>query len=254
MQMKTLRSSLNHWSILIVPLLLSFLLFKKKHVTVYLIGDSTMCVYRPGPSHLTGWGMPFADFFDSSVTVKNKAEGGESTRTFIEESLWKQVSDSLISGDYLLIQFGHNDEVPSKESYTNEKDFKANLSRFVIESRNKGAIPVLITPVARRKFDESGKIQDVHLAYSALVRNVALEYQVPFIDLNKKSQRLLQELGPEKSKSLFLGLGTNPYYPKDVEDITHFNELGARKIAEIVLAEIKALKFEWANRIVKPRQ
>ena len=84
--------------------------------------------------------MPFADFFDSSVTVKNKAEGGESTRTFIEENLWKQVSDSLRSGDYLLNQFGHNDEVPSKESYTNEKDFKANLSRFVIESRNKGAI------------------------------------------------------------------------------------------------------------------
>jgi len=213
-----------------------------------------MCEYRPSPSHLTGWGMPFADFFDSSVTIKNKAEGGESTRTFIEENRWKQVADSLRPGNYLLIQFGHNDEVPTKESYTTEKDFKANLTRFIAEARKKGANPVLITPVARRKYNESGNIEDVHVAYSALVRTVALKYKVPLIDLNKKSQLLLQDLGPEKSKSLFLGLGTNPYYPKDQEDITHFTELGARKIAEIVLAELKALKIEWANRMVKPQQ
>ena len=74
------------------------------------------------------------------------------------------------------------------------------------------------------------------------------KYKVPFIDLNKKSQQLLQELGPEKSKLLFLALGENPYYPKDEEDITHFNALGARKIAEIVLAELKALKFKWAEQ------
>ena len=252
--MKNLRLSFKHWTIIIVPLLLSFLLFKKRHITVYLIGDSTMCEYRPSPSHLTGWGMPFADFFDSSVTIKNKAEGGESTRTFIEENRWKQVADSLRPGDYLLIQFGHNDEVPTKESYTTEKDFKANLTRFIAEARKKGANPVLITPVARRKYNESGNIEDVHVAYSALVRTVALKYKVPLIDLNKKSQLLLQDLGPEKSKSLFLGLGTNPYYPKDQEDITHFTELGARKIAEIVLAELKALKIEWANRMVKPQQ
>ena len=240
----------KQWAIIIVPLLLSFLLYKKKHVTVYLIGDSTMAYYRSPQFPIAGWGMPFADFFDSTVTVKNKAEGGESTRTFIEENLWKPVADSLRPGDYVLIQFGHNDEVPSKESYTTEKDFKANLIRFITEARNKRANPVLITPVARRKFDDSGNIQDVHQAYSAIVRNVALEYKVPFIDLNKKSQQLLQELGPEKSKLLFLALGENPYYPKDEEDITHFNALGARKIAEIVLAELKALKLEWANRVV----
>jgi len=212
-----------------------------------------MCVYRPEQSPLAGWGMPFAKFFNSTVTVKNRAEGGESTRTFIEENLWKPVADSLRPGDYLLIQFGHNDEVPSKKSYTTEKDYKANLIRFITEARNKKANPVLITPVARRKFDASGNIQDVHEVYSALVRNVAVEYRVPLIDLNKKSQQLLQELGPEKSKLLFLALGENPYYPKGEEDITHFNALGARKIAEIVLAEIKVLKLELANRVVKPQ-
>src|SRR5437764_11841695 len=105
--MKKLKISFKYCTIAIVPFLLSFLLFHKKHITVYLIGDSTMCVYQPGKSHLTGWGMPFANFFDSTVTIKNKAEGGESTRTFIEEKLWKPVSDSLKPGDYLLIQFGH---------------------------------------------------------------------------------------------------------------------------------------------------
>src|SRR5215210_2485864 len=131
--MKRVRLSFKIGTVILVPFLLSFLLYEKR-VMIYLIGDSTMCVYQPGPSQLTGWGMPFANFFNSTVTIKNKAEGGESTRTFIEENLWKPVADSLRPGDYLLIQFGHNDEVPSKESYTTEKDFKANLIRFITEA------------------------------------------------------------------------------------------------------------------------
>jgi len=252
--MKKLKLSFKHWTIIIVPFLLSFLLYQQKQVTVYLIGDSTMCLYPPEVSPLTGWGMPFAYFFDSTVTVKNKAESGESTRTFIEKTLWKPVAENLRAGDYLLIQFGHNDEVPTKDSYTTEKDFKANLIGFITEAKNKKANPVLITPVARRKFDDSGRIQETHEPYSTFVRNVALEYKVPLIDLNKKSQNLLQELGPDKSKFLFTHLapGENPHFPEGKEDNTHFNELGARRIAEIVLAEIKTLKLELADRIVKP--
>ncbi len=233
-----------------MPLLLSFLLYEKKIIRIYLIGDSTMCFYTPEQSPLTGWGMPFADFFDHAVIVKNEAEGGESTRTFIEENRWKPVADSLRAGDYVFIQFGHNDEVPSKPSYTTEKDFELNLIRFVTETKNKGARPVLITPVSRRKFDNSGNVEDMHKAYSAIVRKVSNTYKVPLIDLDEKSKSLLKELGPEKSKSLFLGVGVNPYYPKTEEDITHFNKLGATKIAELVLGEIKALKLDLADRIV----
>jgi lysophospholipase L1-like esterase len=247
--MKKLQLNFRHWPLIVVPLILSYVLFEKKRITVYLIGDSTMAYYRSPAFPIEGWGMPFANFFNSSVTIKNKAEGGESTRTFIEEKLWKHVADSLKAGDYLLIQFGHNDEVPSKESYTTEKDYKANLIRFVTEARKKRANPVLISPVARRKFDSSGKIVDMHRVYSAILQNVALEYKVPFIDLNKKSLQLFQELGPEKSKSLFLARGENPYYPKDEEDITHFNAIGARKIAEIVLEELKGLKVEWSKEM-----
>jgi lysophospholipase L1-like esterase len=249
-EMKKLRFSYKHRAAIIVPFLLSFLLHRKEHITVYLIGDSTMCIYRAEQSPLTGWGMPFANFFDSTVTVKNTAEGGESTRTFIEEHLWQPVADSLSPGDYLLIQFGHNDEVPSKSSYTTENDFERNLIRFVTETRIKKANPVLITPVARRKFDDSGNVEEVHKAYSGIVRKVSATYKVPLIDLDEKSKRLLNKLGPEKSKSLFLGVGVNPYYPKNEEDITHFNGLGATKIAQLVLAEIKALKLGLANHII----
>ena len=253
--MKKIHFRFKDWTIIIVPVLLSFLLYQKKQVTVYLIGDSTVCLFGPAQSPLTGWGMPFANFFDTSVIVKDKAESGASTRTFIEEKLWKPVEDSLRQGDYLLIQFGHNDEVQTKDSYTTEKDFKANLIRFINAARNKKANPVLITSVARRKFDDSAHIQETHEPYAGFVRNVALEYKVPLIDLNKKSQDLLQQLGPDKSKFLFnyLAPGENPHFPEGNEDNTHFNELGARRIAEIVLAEIKTLKLELAERIVKPR-
>ncbi|GAB4030587.1 rhamnogalacturonan acetylesterase [Spirosoma jeollabukense] len=225
-------------------------------ITVYLIGDSTMSIKQTKAYPETGWGMPFVYFFDESVTVDNRAMNGRSTRTFIEEKRWQPVADNLHEGDYVLIQFGHNDEVPTKKSYTTEGEFRANLIRFITESRAKKATPVLITPVARRQFDAAGKIQDTHAVYAELVRNVATEYKTPFIDLNKQSQELLQTFGVENSQLLFLQLapGEHPNYPEGKEDNTHFSELGARKMAELVLANIKTLQLDLANRIVKPEK
>jgi lysophospholipase L1-like esterase len=197
--------------------------------------------------------MPFHYFFDSTVTVDNRAKNGRSTRTFIEQGRWQSVFDNLHEGDYVLIQFGHNDEVPSKGSYTTPEDFVNNLEKFVNESRNKKAVPVLITPVARRKFDSSGKIEETHAQYTQLVKDVAKKLDVPLIDLDKESQEMLQKLGPDDSKYLYnyLQPGENPHYPDGHKDDTHFNELGARKMAEIVLHDIRKLNLELANRIVK---
>jgi lysophospholipase L1-like esterase len=195
--------------------------------------------------------MPFAYFFDPSVVVDNRAVNGRSTGSFLAENRWQPVVDSLETGDYVLIQFGHNDEVETKKTYTTPEEFSANLIRYVTETRAKKAHPVLITPVARRRFDEAGNIVGTHDQYSEIVRSVAKELQVPLIDLDKKSQALLQELGVEKSKMLFnwLAPGEHPNYPEGNEDNTHFNELGARKMAELVLAEIRALGLELADRI-----
>jgi len=229
----------------------------KKKIKVWMIGDSTMCLYEANRAPLTGWGMPFANFFDSTVSIENKARGGRSTRTFISENRWQPIADSLQEGDYVLIQFGHNDEAKEekyKDRYTPVADYKTNLIKFITESRAKKAIPVLITPVTRMRFDKDGKIQETHIEYSAAVREVGKAYNTPVIDLDAKSRGLLQQFGPEYSKMLFMQLDSleHPNYPAGQKDNTHFNEFGARRMAELVLAEIRNLKLELADRIVVP--
>jgi len=244
----------NKLSLIVLVALMAFTLPPQKHITVYLIGDSTMANKEVKAYPETGWGMPFYVFFDSSVTVDNRAKNGRSTGSFMKEGLWQPVVNNLQPGDYVLIQFGHNDEVPTKKTYTTPEQFKNNLIQYVTDSRNKKAIPVLITPVARRKFDSSGHIADTHEQYAAIVRSVAQQYKVPLIDLDTESMALLQQYGPENSKWLFnyLTPGEHPNYPEGHADDTHFSELGARKMAEIVLADIRKLNLDLADRIVKP--
>lgn len=220
-----------------------------------MIGDSTMCMYGPERAPLTGWGMPFATFFDSTVQIDNRARGGRSTRTFISENRWQPVSDSMQAGDYVLIQFGHNDEAKEekyKDRYTTPEDYRKNLVRFITETRNKNAFPVLITPVSRMRFDKEGKALETHIEYSAIVMDVAQQQNVPVIDLDKESRELYQKLGPEATKLLFMQLepGEHPFYPEGSKDNTHFNEMGARRMAEIVLADIRSLNLELSKRIV----
>lgn len=235
--------------------LMSFLFPDKKKIKVWLIGDSTMSVKQVSAYPETGWGMPFVHFFDSTVTIDNRAKNGRSTRSFREEGLWKEVLTNLQEGDYVFIQFGHNDEVKEKKgSYTTPEEFKGNLTRFVLESRARKSIPILLTPAARRRFDTAtGKVIGTHNEYSALVRMVAKDNNVHLIDLDAKSQSLIQALGVESSTFLYNHLipGEHPNYPNGIQDNTHFSELGARKMAAIVLSEIKALRLELADRIVK---
>ncbi|MCB2409685.1 rhamnogalacturonan acetylesterase [Hymenobacter lucidus] len=222
-------------------------------IKVYLIGDSTMSNKEEKAFPETGWGMPFRYFFDETVTVDNRAQNGRSTKSFLAENRWQPVANDLKPGDYVFIQFGHNDEVPTKANYTPEADFRANLLRFVLETRAKKATPVLLTPVARRKFDAAGKIEETHAVYATIVRSLAQEQKVALIDLDAESQALLQQFGVENSKLLFnhLAPGEHPNYPAGRDDNTHFSELGARKMAQLVLADIRTLKLELANRIVK---
>jgi len=232
----------------------AFSFIPEKRITIWLIGDSTMSIKETKAYPETGWGMPFVFFWDSSVKVDNRAMNGRSTRSFMEEKRWDPVVSKLQEGDYVFIQFGHNDEVPTKKTYVTEKDFKSNLIKYITDTRSKKAIPVLLTPVARRKFDSTGHIQETHAVYAQIVRDVAKENNVPLIDLAEKAKALYQQLGPENSKQLFNYLlpGEHPNYPDGKQDDTHFSELGARKIAELVLAEIRSLHIELADHIVKP--
>jgi lysophospholipase L1-like esterase len=235
----------------------AFIYPPKKKIRLYLVGDSTMCEYETSRAPLTGWGMPFKYFFDSTVQVDNRARGGRSTRTFISENRWQPIADSLQEGDYVLIQFGHNDEAKEekyKDRYTPVADYKTNLVTFITATREKKAIPVLITPVTRMRFDKDGRIEETHKEYSAAVWEVGKQYETPVVDLDAKSRDLLQQFGPATSKLLFMQLDSleHPNYPNGQKDNTHFTEFGARRMAELVLADIRQLKPELAERIIVP--
>ena len=240
----------------ILPLLFSFsfLLPEKKKIKIFIAGDSTASIKETKAFPENGWGMPFVYFWDSTVTVVNKAKNGRSTSSFRKEGSWQQIMNESAEGDYIFIQFGHNDEVSTKKTYTTETEFKNNLRQYIAEARGKKAIPVLLTSMARRKFDSTGTIQGTHDVYAQITRDVAKEEAVVLFDMDKITQALYQQFGVENSKLLFLQLipSEHPNYPDGKEDNTHFNEMGARLVAQKVLQEIKQQIPELAERIIKP--
>jgi len=250
-----MKSSFSYSWLLCLIVLASFSLVKPPNkIKVYLIGDSTVAHYEPSRYPMQGWGMPFSYFFDSTVTVLNKARGGRSTRTFLSEGLWQPVYDSLKAGDYVFMQFGHNDEAKEPQyaaRYTPVPDYRKNLLKFFTETRSKKAIPILITPVTRMKFDATGKALETHEEYSQAVKEIARQTNTPVIDLDRLSLEVVQKRGPEYAKDLFNQLepGEHPNYPEGIKDNTHFSEFGARKMALLVLAEVKSQKLELAKRI-----
>jgi lysophospholipase L1-like esterase len=243
----------------LLPLLglMAFALAPPPHKTkIYLIGDSTMANKIRATFPETGWGMPLGTFFDTTVVVDNRAQNGRSTRTFLAENRWQPVVEALQPGDYVFIQFGHNDESQNyPDRYTSPEDYRKNLIKFVTEARSKKATPILLTPVTRRYFDKEGHIKETHVLYSAVTMAVAKEYKVTLVDMDRMSRELLQRMGDENSKLLFMYLapGDHPNYPLGRNDNTHFNELGARKMAQLVVNDLKAQHLTLAEEhLAKP--
>lgn len=235
--------------------LMAFMLPKKDRITIWLIGDSTMSVKEPKAYPETGWGVPFVFFWDSTIRIENRARNGRSSKSFFAEGLWNPVVQNLNKGDYVFIQFGHNDESKEKgDRYSTPEEFKTNLRKYITETRAKEATPVLLTPVGRRKFGTDGRVKETHGEYAPIVKEVATAEKVWLIDLNELSKALYQEFGAESSKFLFnyLKPGEHPNYADGKEDDTHFNELGARKIAGIILAEIRKSDDVLKSRILVP--
>ncbi|OXB01959.1 rhamnogalacturonan acetylesterase [Flavobacterium pectinovorum] len=231
---------------LIIICLISTICFAQK-TTVYTIGDSTMANKKDpdrNPEH--GWAQVLQPFFKDNIVVENKAVNGRSTKSFINEKRWDSIYKKLKKGDYVFIEFGHNDEkIEDSTRYTNpHTSYRYNLIKFVKESREKGAIPILLTSIARRNFNEKGVLVPTHGEYPLETRLVAQEYKVPFIDLEYLTELLEQSYGPEKSKQLHLHFkaGENAYYDKDKADDTHLSLLGATKIAQIVVDQIKTIQ------------
>jgi pectinesterase len=227
----------------------------KGPITVHLAGDSTMAKKLPEKRPEAGWGEALPKFFRADrVRIENHAQNGRSTRLFIEQGLWQKLLDELKEGDYVFIQFGHNDGAKDKpDRYTPPEDYRANLVRFVKEVRGRKATPVLLTPVMRRKFTREGVFVDQHGVYPGIVREVAAQYRVPLIDMHRKSEAVLVGYGPEESRKLFLQLkpGENPNYPNGIEDNTHFNPTGAEVMAGLAVEGIREQKLGLAKYLLK---
>lgn len=238
-------------------LLLSATAFAGEPITIFLAGDSTCAAKLPEKRPETGWGEMFGSHFKPGVVkIDNRAMNGRSTKTFISEGRWQAIINDLKKGDYVFIQFGHNDSSKDKgERYTPPEDYRKNLIRFIEDVRAKKATPVLLTPVMRRRFDNEGRFYDTHGEYPGIVRSVAKEYKAPLLDLHRETGTLIKIYGEEKSRRLFLQLkpGENANYPKGIEDNTHFSPEGADAVAQEVADEIVRTKLGLRKYIVSKR-
>ncbi len=224
---------------------------QNKPFTIYTIGDSTMANKKAKVYPETGWCQVLNQYFDKTVTIKNHAVNGRSSKSFIDEGRWQWVLDSLQEGDFVFIQFGHNDqkEYDSTRYTTPYGTYSENLERFVNESHEKGATPVLFTSIVRRKFGEDGKLIDTHGDYPLAARNLAEKLSVPMIDLQKISKSWINNLGNENSKEMFLWTEPNERFPEGRKDDSHLSEKGANKVAQIALAECRKQNLKFSNRI-----
>jgi len=225
-------------------------------ITVYLAGDSTCANKMADKRPETGWGEMLQQFFDPArVRIDNRALNGRSTKSFVDEGHWQMIVSALQKGDYVFIEFGHNDEKKDKPAvYASPDDYATYLTRFITETRSKGAIPVLLTPVSRRRF-ENDVLVKTHGVYPDAVKWVARKESVALIDMETKSGTLLTRYGKDGSSKLFLQLkpGEDPNYPNGVEDNTHFRPAGAEEMARLVVQGIREDKLDLRRFLKKMR-
>lgn len=222
---------------------------------VFLVGDSTMADKADLTKPERGWGMEFGQYFDGGVVIRNTAVNGRSTKSFYREGRWAKVLDQLRPGDWVFIQFGHNDSkvADSVRSAPAQTVYRQLLTKFVQEARGRGANPVLLTPVGRRYFDEAGKRKDDHGEYPGVVREVAKAQNVPLIDLHERSWAMYSQLGETGTRPLFWSYLNGYYQPAPTlpakNDDTHFSEYGATRVAQLVAQDVQARHLALASHL-----
>lgn len=251
--------TLNHIRAIAILLLtlVSFSAWADRITHIYIASDSTAADHTLNDDYwesrhpVTGWAQKLeplvngdnlkalASIIDSDkVQVINRARGGRSTRTFFEEGRWRRIYRDLKPGDLVLIQFGHNDAAVEKtERYVTPEGYREYLRLFIAQTRERGAYPVLMTPVARNYPWKDGKLMNDHGEYTHAVKEIALETGTPWIDLLAKSKAFFTDRGEAyTSANYFMNLpaGKFPAYPDGQDDNTHFQPEGAEEVAKLV--------------------
>jgi lysophospholipase L1-like esterase len=206
--------------------------------TVYLAGDSTMVDQDKEP--WAAWGQMLPVFFGPKVVIANDAESGETIKSFVGERRLAKVESTWKSGDYLLVQFAHNDQKPGS-GFVSIPEYKDLMRRYIADARAKGVTPILVTAMNRRKFDADGKIEQTLGDYPQATRDIAAEQKVSLIDLNAMSKTLFEALGDAGTLKAFVHYPANtfPDQPEELKDDTHFNSYGAYELARAIVQSIR---------------
>lgn len=207
--------------------------------TVYLCGNSTVVDNDNEP--WASWGQMITRFFTDKVCIANHAESGLSANTFVGGRRLEKIVSQMKRGDYVLVEFGHNDQKqkgPGKGAYYS---FSYYIKQFIDEARLKGAKPILVTPTRRRQFDKNGKIKDTHADYPAAIRDIAARENIPVIDLQEMTKVLCEAMSEEESKRLYVHYPANtfPGQTQEFKDNTHFSTYGAYEVAKCVIEGMK---------------
>jgi lysophospholipase L1-like esterase len=207
--------------------------------TVYLAGDSTVVDQDKEP--WAAWGQMLPRFFGPKVAIANHAESGETIRSFETEKRWEKIFSTLKAGDYLMLQFAHNDQKPGRGYVPAETDYTALVEKYVAQARSVGAHPILVTSMNRRSFDDAGKIIDTLAPYPQTLRKIAVEQKLPLVDLNAMSKVMWETMGPEGTLKAFVHYPANtfPGQTTELADNTHFNSYGAYELALCVVQSLR---------------
>ena len=220
--------------------------------TVYLAGDSTVQTYATSKQPQAGWGQMIDRYLDEKVKISNQAIGGRSSRSFIEQGRLDTILNQIQPGDYLMIQFGHNDADTKPERYTPVPDYKVYLKQYIDGARAHGATPILVTPVGRRDFNTTtGQFNISFPNYVTAMKEVATQTNTKLIDLSARSVAYYNSIGAEESKKVFLHVpaGVYPNFPDGVVDNTHFQEYGAIQIARLVAQGIADIQLPLSEHV-----
>ncbi len=217
--------------------------------TVFLCGNSTVVDQDNEP--WCGWGQMVPRFFDENVCIANYAESGEAANSFASAGRLKKILTKIKPGDYVFVEFGHNDQKQKGPNDGPWASYTTNMKRYITETRAKGGIPVLVTSMHRRNFDDNGKINNTLGEYPDAVRKLASEENVALIDLNAMSKILYEAWGPEESVKAFVHYPANtfPNQAKALADNTHFNSYGGYELAKCILEGVKKVLPELAAHI-----